>query len=238
MMWHKCILGAVLALGFSSMGDVAQGQVRPASTPLQMAQSKVAASQAEIDRMERQAKADLAKQSGWIKAQQELTAAEKARDIAREEALKSTRKSAGYVAAVDTLKKSEAVIAAGNEDRATARQVQLATSDAIDARLIITQLESAALRQSPQFQEATARYDQASAALDQMWASYKADVLDGNRSYLAALASRDSADEELRTAQQSVREARAQVAAQRMNTRASDRSSRSSGSSRRSTRGY
>lgn len=233
MVWHNYILSALLALCISSMAAVAEGQARPAPTPVQIAQSKVAASLAEIDRLERMAKADLARKSVWIKAQQELTAAEKALEAARAEALQSTRQSADYVDAVDNLKKSEAVIAAGNENKATARQVQVATSDAIDARLIITQLEAAALRKSPQFQEATARYDQAYAALTQIWASYKADVLEGDRAYLAALSARDAADQELRTAQQSMREARAQVAAQRTNTRASQRSS-----SRRTTRGY
>ena len=191
----------------------------------------------DIDRMERKAKADLAKQADWVKAQDAAGTAAKTRDAAKETALRSTQKSPAYLAATIKLKESEAIIAAEDSGRATAKQVEVATSDAIDARLVISQLESAALKQSAEYQDAVMRHDAANAVLAEKWEAYRRDTLENNRDYRAALAKKDVAEQELKTAQDSARVARAQMAAQQQTVRPQRSTPRNSGTSSQRMRG-
>ena len=237
MTWQKRVFIVILVLSVSFMGALAWGQSPVQLNPLRTAQAKVRASQVDIDRMERKAKADLAKQADWVKAQDAAGTAAKTRDAAKETALRSTQKSPAYLAATIKLKESEAIIAAEDSGRATAKQVEVATSDAIDARLVISQLESAALKQSAEYQDAVMRHDAANAVLAEKWEAYRRDTLENNRDYRAALAKKDVAEQELKTAQDSARVARAQMAAQQQTVRPQRSTPRNSGTSSQRMRG-
>ena len=232
MTWQKHVLSGTVVLGVILMGALAWGQAPVATTPLQTAQAKVRASHVEIDRIEKHAKADLAKKADWVKAEEEAIAAAKTRDTAKETALQSTRESPAYLDATTKLKKSEGIIAGGDAGRASAKQVEVATSDAIDARLVISQMETAALKQSAGYQDAVARHDAANAALAAKWEAYRRDTLAGNADYRAALAKKDLAEQELKTAQEGARVARSQTAGK------STGKGNSSNSSRRMRSGY
>lgn len=217
------------------------------------ARAELRAANEQVERFEKQARAELAKDPDFAAASKALDEARSRKNSARAEALAQAKDSAPYVQAQSKLTNANAVT---SQTSASIADVDKATSDAIDARMEMSRIEAAALKDSPEVKAADAQYQSANSEYESKWQQYKAKELPNNRSWQAAISQQEQAQATVKSAEEQLTAARQQAAAARRAQGSSvgaasgsrrsssyggsrsSRSSRSSGSRSRGMGGY
>lgn len=210
----------LIALGFFAATPEAWAQYYPSSSGLsgtqslqqrvREAQDQLRKAQAEIDRLTARAKARLAEDPDWSRAQAAADDAKKHRDTVKEQCLSTVRASTEYLQASQQLATAEADLARMRDLQIAGREVDTATNAAIDARIKISTLQRDALAKSSEVIGADANLAAATSELDRRWDEYQKTVLAADPSWVAAMSHKDAAKAAVEAAESDLAAARHQ----------------------------
>lgn len=214
------------------IGGGATGGVQVAYAQVQQAMTDLKTANEQVERYNKEAKAKLAKDPEWTKAQEALESTRVERDKVHQQAMAALHDSEPYHQQQAKLKAAQAII---DNQSSTIPEVDKATSDAIDARMAISQMESKGLKDSPEVKDADAKYASAQTESNNLWEQYKAKELPANHPWQAAIKQQEQAQQAVKAAQDQLVAARKDAAALRQTT---PRPAQTTGSSRRSSSSY